>query len=242
MSTPNTPGTPGTPQETAVLFDLDGTLLDTPGAIVSVLDKVLAESGRPVPSPERVRATVGRPLAAVFAELLELEQEHGEVERSVARFRELFREDVVPGARSLIFPGVPELLERLRAQGLALAIVTSKIRPSALELLEPAGLVHHFDAVVCHGMAPRGKPHPDLALLAARELGREPGDCVVVGDAVDDMRMAGAAGMRALGVAYGVATAGQLTSAGAESVSESVLALGEALGSLRSSAAITHRS
>jgi len=226
---------------TAVLFDLDGTLLDTPGAIVSVLNNVFAESGRPVPPRERVRATVGRPLAAAFAELLELEQEHGEVARAVDRFRDLFREDVVPRAKSLIFPGVPELLVQLRAEGLALAIVTSKIRVSTLELLEPAGLMHHFDAVVCHGMAPQGKPHPDPALLAARELGREPGACVVVGDAVDDVRMAGAAGMRALGVTYGVATAEQLTSAGAESVAESVRVLSEALDGLRSPDVITDR-
>ncbi|MER6786314.1 HAD-IA family hydrolase [Streptomyces sp. NPDC000658] len=75
---------------------------------------------------------------------------------------------------------------------------------------------------VLHDMAARGKPHPDLALLAAGSVGVPPERCVVVGDAVDDMRMATAAGMRAIGVSYEVGTAGRLTRAGAESVADTV--------------------
>ncbi|WP_406007551.1 HAD family hydrolase [Streptomyces sp. NBC_00637] len=219
-----TPGRPG-----AVLFDLDGTLLDTPGAIAGVLHRVLEWSGRPDVPADRVRATVGKPLGIVFAELMGLPEEHPEVTDAVARFREQFRREVVPEAARLVFPGVPELLSRLRDEGLRIAICTSKIRASALELLEPAGLVDAFDAVVCHGMAPRGKPHPDLALLAARSVGIAPRRCVVVGDAVDDMRMATAAGMPAVGVSYGVATSRQLAGAGAALVADTIDTLEEAL-------------
>ncbi|MEU8763361.1 HAD family hydrolase [Streptomyces sp. NPDC048659] len=215
----------------AVLFDLDGTLLDTPSAIATTLHTTLAERGRSA-SEARVRATIGRPLAASFAELTELPEDDAEVLASVELFRRLFRERAVPRARELVFPGVPELLEGLRAEGHRIAIVTSKIRPSAEELLHPAGLYGLFDAVVCHGMAERGKPHPDLALLAARELGRGPEACVVVGDAVDDMRMARSAGMRAVGVTYGVAAEEDLHTAGAHSVVHSVAALTEVLGTL----------
>jgi phosphoglycolate phosphatase len=216
----------------AVLFDLDGTLLDTPGAIAGVLHQVLERTGRPDVPEARVRATVGKPLGAVFAELTGLPEDRPEVAEAVALFRELFREEVVPKAADLVFPGVPELLGRLREEGLRIAICTSKIRPSALELLQPAGLVDEFDAVVCHGMAPRGKPHPDLALLAAQLVDIEPERCVVVGDAVDDMRMARSAGMSAIGVSYGVASARQLVEAGAASVAETVGDLEQALGRL----------
>ncbi|MFI1567924.1 HAD family hydrolase [Streptomyces sp. NPDC020490] len=93
----------------------------------------------------------------------------------------------------------------------------------------------------CATVWPRGKPHPGLALLAARQLGRAPEECLVVGDAVDDMRMAHAAGMGAIGVSNGVATAGQLLDAGARVVCETVPALGETLGVLRSSAVTAPR-
>ncbi|MFP8883440.1 HAD family hydrolase [Streptomyces mangrovi] len=213
---------------TAVLFDVDGTLVDTPGGMASVLDTVVRETGREV-DRERLRATVGRPLAASFATLLELPGEHEEVARAVERARRLFTETVIPSAADLVFPGVPEMLAELRGRGLPLAVVTSKIRRSAVELLEAAGLLDSFDTLSCHGMAPRGKPAPDLALLACGELGVPAGSCLVVGDAVDDMRMARGAGMEALGVGFGVATRPQLMDAGALSVSGSVGELHAAL-------------
>ncbi len=212
----------------AVLFDMDGTLIDTPAGILRAHREVLAEMGLTQPDPV-VRATIGRPLVASCALLLGLPEDHADVLHAVARFRALFTELVVPDAVSLIFPGVVELLGSLREQGLGLAVVTSKGQRGAEELLGAAGLMDSFSAVVCHGMAERGKPHPDLALLAAERLHADPVDCVVVGDAVDDMRMAVSAGMTALGVSYGVATAPELLGSGASVVLGSVAELADAL-------------
>ncbi|MEV6985867.1 HAD family hydrolase [Sphaerisporangium sp. NPDC051017] len=213
----------------AVLFDLDGTLVDTPGGMLTVLRAVLAEAGREADG-ERLRVTIGRPLAPSFAVLLGLPEEHPEVTRAVARARELFTELVIPHAARLVYPGVPELLAALRAGGRALAVVTSKVRPSTEELLAAAGLLGAFDTLSCHGMTERGKPYPDLALLAAGALGVPPGRCVVAGDAVDDMRMARAAGMDGYGVGCGVATAEQLRHAGARAVLGSTAELAGVLG------------
>jgi phosphoglycolate phosphatase len=217
----------------AVLFDLDGTLIDTPSGIVAVLRDVLAEVGHTAREAD-IRATVGRPLDASFSALIGSPPDSPEVTSSVARFRLLFRERVVPGARELIFPGIPGALHDLRREGCQLAIVTSKVETSAREILVAAGMVNRFDVIVCHGMAPRGKPFPDLALLAAKLLDRSPEQCVVVGDSVDDVRMAVAAGMRAVGVGYGVATPGQLGAAGADVV---VAAAAELPAAIRSAAA-----
>lgn len=204
----------------AVLFDLDGTLVDTPSGIVRVFEQVLAEDGR-VATDADIRATVGRPLDASFGVLLDLPVDAAVVARAVTRFRDLFRTTVVPGARELVFPGVPGLLAGLRAAGHQLAIVTSKVETSAREILTSAGLMDEFDVIVCHGMAPLGKPNPDLALLAADRLGRAPGECLVVGDSVDDVRMAVAAGMPAIGVTCGVCGRDQLRRAGAAAVVDS---------------------
>jgi phosphoglycolate phosphatase len=212
----------------AVLFDMDGTLIDTPAGILRVLNEVLAEAGRSVPE-DQVRATIGRPLMASFASLLALPDNHQDVAHALTRFRQLFTEVVIPNATELVFPGVLELLAGLRAQDRALAVVTSKIRRSAEELLSAAGLLGSFDVIVCHGMTERGKPHPDLALLAATKLGKSTGQCVVVGDAVDDVRMAVAAGMAAYGVSYGVASRKELEEGGALIVLSSVGELTDAL-------------
>jgi phosphoglycolate phosphatase len=215
----------------AVLFDLDGTLIDTPSGIVAVFREVLAEVGRTA-SEAAIRATVGRPLDASFSALIGQPPHSPEVAAAVARFRLLFRERVVPGARDLIFPGVLPVLAGLRRAGHQLAIVTSKIETSAREILGAAGMVNEFDVIVCHGMAPRGKPFPDLALLAAGLLDRSPEQCVVVGDSVDDVRMAVAAGMGAVGVGYGVATPDQLANAGADAVVSAAAGLPPAIGAL----------
>lgn len=215
----------------AILFDLDGTLIDTPAGITRVYHEVLAEDGRTAPETV-IRATIGRPLDTAFGELLGLPADSVEVARGAARFRELFRDKVVPNAGELIFPGIPAMLARLRGGGHPLAIVTSKVETSAREILGAAGMVDEFDVIVCHGMARRGKPDPDLALLAAERLGRPPEGCVVVGDSVDDVHMAVAAGMRVIGVGYGVATPDQLGAAGADTVAGSSSELSTILDSL----------
>jgi phosphoglycolate phosphatase len=226
----------------AVLFDMDGTLIDTPAGILRALASALAEAGASVPV-DRMRATIGRPLAASLAALLALPEQHAAVTRAVARYRELFTELVVPGAPALVFPGIPGLLADLRAQGRPLAVVTSKVQRSAEELLGAAGLRDCFDAVICHGMAERGKPHPDLALLAAGVLGVPADRCVVVGDAVDDMRMAVTAGMTGYGVSYGVASPRELYDAGAtlvlDSVAEFAATLSPATGRVATAAVST---
>lgn len=213
---------------TAILFDVDGTLVDTPAGMTTVLRAVVTGYGRTV-ADDQLRRTVGRPLAASLAGLLELPPDHPEVARAADRARELFTETVIPAAARLVFPGVPELLATLRERGHPLAVVTSKVRRSAVELLTATGLLDAFDSLSCHGMTERGKPHADLALLAADALGVPPARCVVVGDAVDDVRMANAAGMVPFGVTTGVASRIELLLAGARAVFTGPATLGPAL-------------
>ncbi|MCP3805599.1 HAD family hydrolase [Allokutzneria sp. A3M-2-11 16] len=198
-----------------MLFDLDGTLVDTPGAAVPLIRRVVARSGRPMPPAHHIRACADRPLGPTFARLLGLPPGHGMVRLSVNRFQALFRERVLPAAAELVFPGLPELLGGLRASGHSLAVITGRTRTGAEELLAAAGLLAEFDLVVGDWMTPRGKPAADPALLASRSLAVPPENCVVIGDSVDDVLMASAAGMRAVGVTFGVDRADQLVAAGA---------------------------
>lgn len=202
---------------TALLLDLDGTLLDTPAAITRTLHTVLADAGATC-DPQAIRATIGKPLDTSVAGLLGRDVHDPLVDEVIGHYRRTFTKTVLPRAREILLPGVLDGLHRAQSAGLRLAVATSKIRASTLPLLEAAGLSGFLDAVSCHDMVERGKPHPDLALHAARALAAQPTACAVIGDSGDDMRMARNAGMTALGVTGGVAGPDALLSAGAHAV------------------------
>ena len=197
----------------AVLFDLDGTLVDTPRGIGITLERVTAAQAVPL-DPAVVRSLIGKPLDVVLGTVLGTD-DPATLASAKAEFRRIFSEIVIPEARSLLFDGMTGLLDRLVDAAAPLAVVTSKITASADELLGAAGLDHYFPVVVGHDQGVRGKPAPDLALRAADLLGCQPASCIVVGDALDDISMARAAGMLSVGVSWGVAEPGDLVAAGA---------------------------
>lgn len=198
-----------------ILFDLDGTLADTPATITATLAKVLADRGRQ-PAEAAVRATVGRPLEPVLAELLRLPADHPEVTAAAADYQRLFRQQLLASPGDLRYPGVAAGLDRLAAAGLPLGVATSKPRRAAERMLELMGIRDHFRAVAGHDCVRHGKPHPEMARYVAELLGTAPADCVVVGDGLADVGMGRAAGMRVIGVTYGVSAGPELAAAGAD--------------------------
>ncbi|MEU6525257.1 HAD family hydrolase [Streptomyces sp. NPDC046924] len=203
-----------------VIFDMDGTLADTPGAIVSITLGVLAELGREA-DEDAVRATVGKPLDHNFSQLLGLPADHAEVQNAMAAYRRGFAEHLAEQRGRMLYPGVPKGLIKLRESGLTLAIATSKTHDAAVNVLRTTGILDEFTVVAGHDTVERGKPAPDMALHVAHELDIPAADCIVIGDAIGDIQMAGAAGMTSIGVSYGVATAAELLAAGAQSVADS---------------------
>ncbi len=203
-----------------VLLDLDGTLVDSPSVILAAFHDACAPHGA-VPLPADARGLIGKPLDTILPRLLPRGDE-AVWEEAKALFRESFARRSRAAASTLVFPGIRELLTDLAAEGLRIAVVTSKITRSAHELLESTGLDQHPDLVVGHDQSPRGKPAPDPALLAASSLGLAPEECVVVGDSPDDVAMAVSAGMAAIGVDWGVSDADTLFSAGADHVATTV--------------------
>ncbi|MCX4824983.1 HAD family hydrolase [Streptomyces sp. NBC_01142] len=197
-----------------VIFDLDGTLADTPGAIVSITLKVLADMGRE-PDRAAVRATVGKPLDRNFAQLLDLPADHAEVARAMTEYRRGFGEYLEEQRERMLYQGVADGLAKLSEAGHTLAIATSKTYEAAVRTVRATGIDQRFKVVAGHDSVSRGKPAPDMALYVAQELAVPAGACVVIGDAIGDIEMAGAAGMAAIGVSYGVCTAEDLTASGA---------------------------
>jgi phosphoglycolate phosphatase len=198
----------------ALAFDLDGTLVDTPRAIVETFTAAFASIGVEAREAAAIRATIGRPLERAFADLLAVAVDDRLVACCVAEYQILFRELILPRAAALVFPGVADGLSTLAHQGFALAVATSKFYASAHALLEAAGLREHFSVVVGADQVTTPKPHPEMGLVVMQRLGIPPERSVMVGDTTHDLIMARDAGMRSVAVTYGVHSLRELESIG----------------------------
>src|SRR5438128_485260 len=195
-----------------VAFDLDGTLVDTPRAIVETLTAVCASLGVEFPDASAIRATIGLPLEQAFSNLMRVPLDDGRVTHGVKQYQALFKERILPRAAALTFPGVADGLPTLRGQGFTLAVATSKIYASADALLKAAGLRDHFTLVVGADQVTQPKPHPEMGQLIMQTLGVSAERAVMVGDTTHDLLMARAAGMRSVAVTYGVHSVQELKS------------------------------
>jgi phosphoglycolate phosphatase len=181
----------------AVLFDLDGTLVDTPKVIVEVTQATLAALGRP-PAPEQeIRDGIGLPLPEALSKL------GVEPMAAVEIYRNLWRSTVSPRIPQLAYPGVREGIDELRAMDLRLGVVTGKAQEGADSTVDLLGLRAQMQVVLGYTSVARGKPAPDLALEALKRLDVAPCDALVVGDTTLDLEMSRAAGVPFLAVTYG---------------------------------------
>jgi HAD superfamily hydrolase (TIGR01509 family) len=197
----------------ALIFDLDGTLVDTVYAHVFAWQRALAQCGLSIDGwriHRRIGMSGGLFTRAVARELGR-ELTDAEAEDVQRRHGELFRE-LLPERRPL--PGARDLLADLRARGVTHGIGTSGRRPEINASLEALG-VPPETVVVERGDVARAKPEPDLFEECARRLGADPGDCYVVGDAVWDLLAARRAGMLSVGLLTGGYGSDELERAGA---------------------------
>lgn len=203
------------------IFDLDGTLVDSPRAIVRTFTAAFTAMGVTAPSEAAIRATIGLPLEQAFSKLLGVPLDDQTVTEGVRRYQALFREIILPAAKQLVFPGVADGLATLRARDVVLTIATSKFHSSADALLRAAGLRDQFQVLIGADQVTRPKPHPESTELILRTLAADADRAVVVGDTTHDLRMAQAAGVRSIAVTYGVHSVEELRSAGPTWIADS---------------------
>lgn len=191
---------------TALLFDLDGTLVDTAGDIAAALDALLAENGH-----AKLGESVARGLVGDGARVL-IEKgwrragapahSPAELDALTARWFALYEADIARTSRP--YPDVRDTLAALKARGRKLAVVTNKAGRPAAKLLEALDLASFFDAVV-GGDVPFRKPDARHVHAGLAALGVRPPEAVFVGDSPNDATAARAAGVRFLAVPYGYA-------------------------------------
>ena len=195
----------------AIVFDLDGTLVDTVDARIEAWQAAFAEHGLEVPRA-RLEPMIGMDGRRLAAEVTGNEIGADAIDRRAGALFDERNRDPRP------LPGARETLGRLDAAGVTWAIATSS-RPEQVAASVAALQLERRPRIVDGSAVEHAKPAPDLLLLAARQLGAEPEACWYVGDSTWDMRAAVAAGMRAIGVTAGAAVGeGELRAAGAEVV------------------------
>ena len=183
-----------------VLFDLDGTLLDTAPDMVNALNQLRAEHQLPALPYETVRGGVSHGAARVVA----IGFPHQDAETTVSlqrRFLKIYRGALARETR--LFPGMAEVLDFLAERGVKTGIVTNKAAWLTEPLLEELGLRARFACVVSGDTLPQRKPHPEPLLHAAQLAQLSAQQCIYVGDAERDVQAAHAAGMPALVANYG---------------------------------------
>ncbi len=201
-----------------LVFDVDGTLVDSQAAIVAAMNRTFEELGLTAPDPASTRHVVGLSLDEAVARLLPADAGPDLIAEAAQRYKHAFytaRHE--PGYEEPLFPGVAETLPRLNHPQVCLGIATGKSRRGLVATLEHHGLDGHFVTLQTADTG-HGKPHPRMLRDAMAEVGAEPGETVVVGDTVFDMEMARSAGTAALGVGWGYHPVADLRGAGAQRI------------------------
>ncbi len=231
---------------TAVLFDLDGTLVDPAGGITGGIAHALGAMNLPVPDAEVLQAMIGPKLADALISIVGVPAD--QVDEVIAHYRKWYTGQGM--AMSRVYPGIKELLTQLRADGVALAVATQKPEPLANTLLAHHGLdgfFHvirgsHADETLKPGDADYRPGKTEIIAAALRDLalltdGDSQIPAIMVGDRHQDVLGARGNGLECIGVAWGFAPDGELAAAGVAAVVRSTVELAAELAGFDSLAA-----
>ena len=183
----------------AMVFDLDGTLVDTSGDISASVNAARAALGRSPLAAAEAMKYIGDGIDVLMIRAV------CEREADIPRARDLYRAHHAEHflERSKLYPGVAEGLERLAGAGVRMSVVTNKAHRFAAPLLDHLGVGRHFTHVLGEEAQPRRKPDPDGLLLALGEQGVAPAEALMVGDSWQDLAAGSAAGCRTVWCRYG---------------------------------------
>ncbi len=207
-----------------VVFDCDGTLVDTAAIILAAMTRAFTSQELPAPPDEAVRRVVGLALDKAVVKLAPAAPPLL-VRAVVQSYRDAYLAlRATDSEQEPLFPGMADLLDELERAGHRLAIATGKSRRGVDHLIATHGLQQRFVSVQTADTNP-SKPHPAMLLRAVAEAGGEPAEAVMIGDTSYDMEMARAAHVAAVGVAWGHHPSAHLLATGASEVAQDSAAL-----------------
>jgi phosphoglycolate phosphatase len=197
----------------AVIFDLDGTLVDSLEDIASALGGALTDAGLARPPIELVRGWIGDGAHSLVRRAVD---GRADVDAVLASFRERYR--AKPIVHTRLYAGVAAALDELAAPGRSFAVLSNKPHELTKAIADQLLGAWPFAAVFGHRAGMPLKPDPTPALVAADELGVPPARCAFVGDSAIDIETARAAGMRAIAVSWGFRDRAELVAAQADAL------------------------
>ncbi len=214
----------------AIVFDLDGTLIDSLPDIASALNEAMARRGLPPFDQPTVKDMIGGGVAQLLERAFTAHGAHGhDAAHAVEDFLTIYSEHCTEG--TTLYGGALELLQNLRAKGVKLAICTNKPQKITDNILDGLGIAHFFGAVIGERAGQPLKPAAGPLRLALTQLGAEAGDAVMIGDSAADVGTARACGVPVVLVSFGYSRvpAAQL---GADSVIDHLLDLEAAVAAI----------
>ena len=186
----------------AIIFDLDGTLVDSAEDLRSALNELLGEMGLRAIEPTEIKAMIGDgALKLIERGLIAAKGDPSQKQFLLPRFLEIYEAN--PTASTRCYSGVSETLEILQRRGLTLAVVTNKPNVAATRILQDLSIERYFSSVVGGDTLQHRKPHPAPLLEISRRLNIDPAHIVMVGDNIHDIEAARGARMRCVAVTYG---------------------------------------
>ncbi len=178
-----------------VIFDLDGTLVDSLAMTFDAFNHAITAFGRPAQEPEEIMRHFGKGEGEILA--LILGREHAGRAYELARD---YTDRHLAQGNVPLFAGIAETLAMLRKAGVPLAIFTGRSSDTTTLILQHHGLMEHWVTVVCHDHVGQAKPSPEGLLLCCERMGLAPTEVVMIGDSAMDLAAARRAGARSVGV------------------------------------------
>ncbi len=217
---------------TLIMFDMDGTLIDTQALISEHMAAAFASLDLPPPTPHEVRQIIGLSLPVAIGQLAQTD-DINLIEGLVGQYKDLYKASLETDFdREPLYPGARETLDRLLARpNTTLGVATGKGLSGVTRILANHTLAGHFVTLQTPDHNP-SKPHPGMLLRAMAETGSLPSETVMIGDTSFDMELARAAGVHAIGVSWGYHDTDTLLKSGAGALIHSYAELEPAIDRL----------
>ena len=185
----------------ALLFDLDGTLLDTAPDFISAIQKMLKGRGLLPLADSELRNTVTNGSAGIIEKAFGIDQDDPQFKTLQDEFLSLYFENIAD--KTTLFSGLKDVLDTCKYKGIAWGIVTNKPFKYTQAVLEQLNLSIQSATTICPDHVAQPKPDPEGLLLACSELSLSPSECIYIGDHIRDIQAGRSAGMRTIAAGWG---------------------------------------